>query len=113
MTNTESMVLVGRSEALEKVKSLLGERTRDIHCWSDYSAAFAECTHWQALEDVLAEPSDEAAATEADIQRRQNDLRFVFREILASELRQGAAINETQEALRYLAVANHPSLAEW
>ena len=46
-------------------------------------------------------------------QQRRNDLRFVLQEILASELRAGSAIDETQQAVRYLAVANQPGLSEW
>jgi hypothetical protein len=46
-------------------------------------------------------------------QRRRNDLRFLLQEILAAEVRSGTAIDETQQAVRYLAVANHPGVSEW
>jgi hypothetical protein len=46
-------------------------------------------------------------------QQRRNDLRFLLQEIFAAEVRSGTAIDETQRAVRYLAVANHPAVSEW
>lgn len=46
-------------------------------------------------------------------QRRRDDLQFLLEQILASEMRSGVAIDETQKAVRYLAVANNPGMSEW
>ena len=46
-------------------------------------------------------------------QRRKDDLRFILEQLVASEVRNGAAIDETQQAVRYLAVANDPRMTEW
>jgi hypothetical protein len=46
-------------------------------------------------------------------QRRRDDLRFILEQLVASEMRNGVAIDETQQAVRYLAVANDPRMTEW
>ncbi len=45
--------------------------------------------------------------------RRREDVRLLLGEILAAEVRSGAAISETQKALRYVAAANRPGMSEW
>jgi hypothetical protein len=46
-------------------------------------------------------------------ERRRSDLSFVMSEIAQSEIRAGYAIDEAQQTLRYVALANHPDLSEW
>jgi hypothetical protein len=46
-------------------------------------------------------------------ERRRRDLKYVLNEIAASELRAGAVLGETRQAVRYLAAARQPEASEW
>lgn len=53
---------------------------------------------------------DLASRTEA---QRRRDLEFVLGRILAGEVQAGNAIGQTQDAVRTLAVSNHPQYVAW
>jgi len=75
-------------------------------------------------DDLLADVRDEMpsradvdqrfARYDAEVnERRRRDLKYMMNEILASQMRSDAAFDETQQALRYVAMKDRPGVSEW